>query len=272
MRLSGAARFALAARAPDEVLDLEELVIGIATMGDPSLDYAAVSAQLDRLADEIRDDICPSDPPDRLASQLAGAIGGRLGFHGDAEVYATASSSFLNVVLDCRRGLPILLGVVWILLGKRLGVPIVGVGFPGHFMVCLDQPGARIYIDPFHRGVVREARDLMARLPGRGHTDAERARRLLEPTTDRALLIRMLTNLKNFWIDADEHANALGAIDRILLVGGEQAPEVRDRALVLLHLHRPTEAARDLRRYLTIAPAAPDREVVEQLLQRTEST
>ncbi|MSP54597.1 MAG: tetratricopeptide repeat protein [Myxococcales bacterium] len=271
MKLSAAARFALAARAPDEVLDLEELVIGIAAMGEPSIDYAAVSAQLDRLADEIRDDIRPSDPPDRVASQLAAAIGGRLGFHGDADVYATANSSFLDVVVAARRGLPILLGVVWILLGKRLGVPIVGVGFPGHFMVCLDQPGARIYIDPFHRGVVREARDLMARLPGRG-TDAESARRVLDPTTERALLTRMLTNLKNFWIEADDHTRALAAIDRILLVGGEQAAEVRDRALVLLHLRRPTEAARDLRRYLKIAPGATDREVVEELLQRTEST
>lgn len=271
MKLSGAARFALAARSPDEVLDLEELAIGIATMGKPALDYDAVSRELDRLADAIRDDIRPSDPPDRVAAQLAAAIGSRLGFHGDAEVYATADSSFLDVVIETRRGLPILLGVVWILLGKRLGVPIVGVGFPGHFMVCLDRPGARIFLDPFHRGVVREARDLMDRLPGRGRADADSARRLLEPTTDRALLTRMLTNLKNFWIDADDHLLALGAIDRILLVGGEQPPEVRDRALVLLHLLRPAEAARDLRRYLVLAPTAPDREVVEQLIERAES-
>lgn len=274
MRLSGAARFAIAARSPDEVLDLEELAIGVAAMGNPTLDFAAVSASLDALAAQIIDDVSPASPPDLLASQLASAIGGKLDFHGDASVFDDPGSSFLDVVLERRRGLPILVSVVWMLLGQRMGVPIAGVGYPGHFIACIDRPGARVYVDPFHRGNPLEARDLMERLPSipRGVQASDAARRFLEPTPTRAVITRMLTNVKNLWIDRDEHANALQAVDRILLIGGEQSSEIRDRALLLLHLQRPAEAARDLRRYLTIDPEAADRDVVQQLLQRTEAT
>ncbi len=270
MKLSSAARFALAATAPDEVLDLEALAIGVASLGNPDLDSAAVSAELDRLAEQVRDDVTPSAAPDRLAAQLGSALGGTLGFHGDPAVYARAESSFLDDVLRTRRGLPIALGVVWMLIGERIGVPLVGIGFPGHFLVGLDRPGARMYLDPFHRGRVRDARELMERLPSVRPGDADAARRALEPTPTRPLILRMLTNLKNFWIDEDDHEHALAAIDRMLLVGREQSGVVRDRALLLLHLRRPTEAARDLRRYLVLEPSAPDRDVVEQLLARAE--
>lgn len=266
MKRSAAVRFALAARAPDEVLDLEELVIGVAALGNPDLDFEAVRATLDGLAESIADVVSPSAPPDRLAAQLAAAIGGTLGFRGDRAVFAEPGGSFLDVVLERRTGLPILMAAVWMLLGRRLGVPIEGVGYPGHFLACIDRPGARVYVDPFHGGEVLDARDLLDRA---AVASPDAARRLLEPTGVRPMVVRMLSNLKNLWIDRSDHASALAAVDRILLVGGESAPVVRDRALLLLHLHRASEAARDLRRYLALEPKAADRAVVEQLLLRT---
>lgn len=266
MKRSAAVRFALAARMPDEVLDLEELVLGVAALGDPDLDYAAVSAELDRLAASIEDTVHPSAPPDRLAAQLGAAIGGTLGFRGDRAAFQDAAGSYLDVVLARRTGLPILLAAVWMLLGRRLGVPVAGVGYPGHFLACIDRPGARVYVDPFHGGEVLDGRDLLGRV---GTLTPDTARRMLEPIGVRPMLVRMLTNLKNLWIDQQDHASALAAVDRILLVGGEQASVVRDRALLLLHLHRASDAARDLRRYLALEPAAADRAVIEQLLQRT---
>ena len=191
---------------------------------------------------------------------------------GEAPLGELSQAYRILSVLERRRGMPILLSVVWMLLGKRLGVPIHGIGYPGHFLACVDLPGARVYVDPFNGGEVREARALLERLPTPGgSTDA--ARRMLEPLGTRLIITRMLTNLKNLWIDRGAHTEALAAVDRILLVNGEQAGEVRDRALLLLHLGRPGEAARDLRRYLKIEPLAPDRAVMQQLLERaTESS
>lgn len=280
MALSPITDFALAARAHDDVLDLERLAVGIARIGNPALDATTVALELDRLAVTIADDVHPGLPPDRLALQLRSAMVGRLGFTGDRDGPRDAVDSYLDRVIERRRGLPILLSVVWILLGQRLGVPIAGVNYPGHFLVCLDLPGAWIYLDPFHGGVTREAGELLARLGsragavrGEGGASPLRSageRSLLEPCGVRAIVARILTNLKNLWIDQPDYVGALAAVDRILLIQGEVPSELRDRGLICLHLGRPTEAARDFRRYLQITPEAEDRSVVEALLVKIQ--
>lgn len=259
--------FALLARAPDEALDLEGLAVAIARMGRPGLDEAAVSAKLDALAAEVADDVHPGDAPDRLAAALARAFVSRLGFDGDPDAFKEEEASFLDRVLERRKGLPILLAVVWILLGKRLGVPIVGIGFPGHFLAALDAPGARLYLDPFRSGALVDVARLAERLgPGPD------ARRVLEPASVRAIVTRMLVNLKHLWVERRQLEKAIGAVDRILLVGGELPNEVRDRGLLALHLHRNAEGIRDLRRYVALAPLASDREAILQVIARHTDT
>jgi regulator of sirC expression with transglutaminase-like and TPR domain len=256
------AEFALLARLPDEVLDVEPLVVSIARMGDPKLELRAVAAELDRLAEQIADSIAPSAPPDRLAASLAAQIGGTLGFRGEPSDYRHAESSYLDRVLERRRGLPILLATVWSLLGRRLGVRIEGIAWPGHFLACVMVPGARIYVDPFGGGAAVEASTLLARLPpGVG-------RKVLDPAPTRAIGVRMLHNLKALHLDQEDPKRALEVVDRLLLLGGERAEEVRDRGLLLSALGRDGEARRDLERYLTLAPGAPDRARIEALVRR----
>ncbi len=262
MNLSAMTRFALLARSPDEALDLEAVAVGVARAVDPTADERAVAATLDAMAAEVEDQVHPSTPPDRLAASIARAFGGTLRLRGAPEVFVEPSASALPWVLERRSGLPILLGVVWILLGRRLGVPIAGVSYPGRFLVCLDAPGARIYLDPFSGGDVLEAADLVARLRD---TNADTGR-ALSPCDTRAIGVRMLTNLHHLWLDRGDVEAALGALDRMLLLGGETPERLRDRGLLAAHLRRGPEAARDLRRYLALAPNARDRAVVEQVL------
>lgn len=263
--LSAITEFALAARAHDDVLDLEALTVAVARIGNPGLDAAVVTAELDAMAARIADSVPAGAAPDRLAVALRRAIVTDLGFVGDPGRPAEPEDSYLDRVLQRKRGLPILLSVVWILLGQRLGLPIRGVNFPGHFLVCVDAPGARVFVDPFHGGAIRDGGDLLARLGVRG---SERG--LLEPCGVRPIVTRILLNLKNLWIDRREYVNALAVVDRILLVAGEQPQELRDRGLILLHLGRPREADRDFRRYLKVAPEAEDRVVIEGLLQKIQ--
>lgn len=254
--------FALLARLPDEVLDLERIAASIARMGNPKLDSRAVSTALDTLAEQIGDDISPSASPDRLALALRNNVGGKLGFRGAPEDYRFAESSYLDRVLERRRGLPILLSTVWILLGRRLGVRIEGIAWPGHFLACIMAPGARIYVDPFAGGALVESSALLARLP------PDVGREVLDPAPTRTIGVRMLTNLKAFHLDQGEPARALDVVDRILLLGGERAEEVRDRGLLLAALDRHGEARRDLERYLALRPEAPDRARIEAMLGR----
>ncbi len=255
--------FALAARVHDDVLDLEALAVAIARMGNPALTGATVHQALNALAEQVADRVDLGAPPDRLAARLSLTLGTELDFRGDPSAPPSAEASYLDRVLETRRGLPILLSTVWILVGARLGIPIRGVGYPGHFLVCLDAPGARVFLDPFHGGNQRDGTELLARLgPGTG------ARRLLDPCDTRALVTRILVNLKHLWVGQSDFVNALGAVDRILLIGGEQPVELRDRGLICLHLDRPAEASRDFQKYLKARPEADDRPVIEALLEK----
>ena len=261
MRHSPATEFALLARVPDDALDLERLVLCIARLGAPQLDGPAVSAELDRLARTVEDDVSPGAPPDRLAAAMARAIGDTLGFRGDPSVFGAAESSYLDRVLERRTGLPILRAIVWMRLGARLGVPVSGIGYPGHFLARIETPGAPIYVDPFEGGAVIEAAELLARLP----SGAPRA--LLDPSPTRAIVARVLTNLKHLHIDQERNADALAVVDRLLLLGGEVPAEVRDRGLLLVRLGRDGEGLRDLERYLALSPDAADANAIRNLVE-----
>jgi regulator of sirC expression with transglutaminase-like and TPR domain len=258
--LSPLTEFALLVRAPDDTLDLERLVVCIARMGNPGLLASDVATTLDTLAERVADNAPPSLPPDRLAAALARVIGGTLGFVGDRASFGAAEGSYLDQVLARRTGLPILMAVVWVLLGRRIGVPIAGIGYPGHFLACIDLPGARIYVDPFAGGTPCEAEDLLLRLP----PGLDRA--VLDPAPVRAIVTRMLGNLKNLWVAQQDLERALGAVDRLLLTVGEVPHEIRDRGLLAHRLGRSAESARDLKRYLALAPNAPDAAEVARLL------
>lgn len=263
--LSAITEFALAARAHDDALDLEQLAVGVARIGNPALERQGVRVALDQLAASIQERIDPGQAPDRLAAAFSRAMVHELGFTGDPELARDPRSSYIDVVLQRRTGLPILLSVVWILVGERLGVPLQGVNYPGHFLVCLDAPGARIYLDPFNRGALREPSELLGRVGARVNE-----RRLLEPCGVRPLVTRMLANLKNLWVDAGDYESALAVVDRMLLISGDAPGELRDRGLLCLHLDRPLEARREFQRYLKLLPDAEDRPVIEALVARID--
>src|SRR5262245_38513606 len=77
----------------------------------------------------------------------------QLNFSGDRTDYYSPRNSYLNVVLDRRLGIPISLSVIYLEVGRRLGLPVVGVGLPGHFIVSVTDPSEPLYLDPFHGGV-----------------------------------------------------------------------------------------------------------------------
>lgn len=261
MRLDARTAFALDARMPDDTMDLEALCIGVARIQRPEPDPDAIRATLDRLARQVEDRVHPGAGPDQLAAQLRDAFIGQLGFHGNTEDYGDPRNSFLDVVLERRTGLPILLSIVWMLLGRRLGVPLAGISYPGHFLVSLELEGARIFLDPFHAGVERDPGALLAQL------GPNVPRSVLQPASVRSIVVRVLTNLRHVWVSRRCWAEALEVVERTQLLVGERPDDVRDRGLLLLRLDRRAEAGRELERYLHLAPAAADRDEVEQLLQ-----
>jgi regulator of sirC expression with transglutaminase-like and TPR domain len=177
---------------------LDVAALCIAAHAHPGLDVDEWCGRLDELADG-----CDDPTFDGLRAYLFG----HHGFRGNVDDYSDPENSFLDTVLVRRTGIPITLSLVMMEVGRRLGVDIVGVGMPGHFLV---QDGARpgVWCDPFHGGRRLDldgCRALFDRLHGGARAFHPG---YLAPATSCEMLARMLTNLEHGRLATDPLALA----------------------------------------------------------------
>ncbi|HXG65769.1 MAG TPA: tetratricopeptide repeat protein [Blastocatellia bacterium] len=199
---------------------------------------------------------------DRIAA-LNSLLFEELGFHGNAEHYSDPRNSFLNEVIDRRTGIPITLTLIYMEVGWQIGLPVVGVGLPFHFIAKVAGEGEDIFIDPFNGGrLLGQAgcADLVARMSG-GRMELQPQH--LAAVTKKQMLTRMLSNLLNIYAGSGDYTRAVGAIERILLITPDSAAHVRDLGLLLAHLGQSGRALAELERYLQLAPNAPDGETIQ---------
>lgn len=264
-------RFAQLVSHPEEEFDLAEAALLIAQEERSELDVAAYLRRLDGLAAAVRARLPESPAPEDVIEQLNIQLFREEGLTGNTNAYYDPRNSFLNDVLDRKTGLPITLSVIYLEVGRRLGLPLAGVGFPGHFLVKYTGPSSERVLDPFLGGVTLTHEELAQKLRamyGDPNPFLSQIPSLLAPTSKKEILVRMLRNLKGVYLQHHDFARALQAIDRIVLVDPTLAAEVRDRGAVQQRLGRLQAAVQDFRRYLQMAPAAEDAEAVRAMITR----
>jgi len=255
--------------AAGERTDLARAALAIARIAYPDLDPAPYLRQLDDLAAAVRPRFYPQASPEAAVTELAGYLFGECGFRGNQEEYYDPRNSYLNDVLERRTGIPITLSVVLIETGARLGLGIEGVGFPGHFLVRVAGSRGPLVLDPFFGGRAIGERELLARYRSFVGSDAPALPPdALATTGTPAILTRMLRNLLRAYLDQKDHAHALAAADLLLVLVPDSADEVRVRGLLYEHLECFGAALGDFRRYLELAPEAPDAERIRERVAR----
>lgn len=244
---------------------IEEVALAIAEDAYPGLRTETYLSRLDELAAPLAIRLEGLEGAERLEVFIA-YVYDELGFLGNTEDYYDPRNSYLNEVLDRRLGIPISLAVVLIALGRRAGLQVEGVGFPGHFIVRVGGEGG-LYLDPFTDGQVLEREDLLeiARRALGEHRDL--APEQLRPVDTRSMAVRMLFNLQNIYERRGDHARAMVVCDRLCEVS--DAPfHFRDRGVHALALGAVAAAVEDLESYLELAPEAADHDHVEELLAK----
>ncbi|MFI0237301.1 transglutaminase-like domain-containing protein [Streptomyces sp. NPDC016845] len=245
-------RFAEEARA--ERPDLAQLCLLLAAEGDGALDEAgmdAVQIELDELAGQL-----PFRPggPRSWAIALAELLGARLGFHGSAADYQRLESSLLHEVVRRRRGLPILLSVVWLEVARRAGAPVYGVALPGHFVVGFGDPEERILADPFGAGRVLTGPD--AELLVAGATGAPLDPSMLRPVAPLEVVLRILNNIRAWAATRPERSDvALWALELSLLLPSHPARLRYERAQLLVQRGDFVAGAVELEAYADVVGA-----------------
>lgn len=208
-------RFAELVARPEAEIPLDEAAALIGAHARPGLDVAATLAGLDELARA-----CPAPTFEGLCRHLFEDCG----FRGDREHYGDPRNSYLHEVLERRVGIPISLSVVTMEVGRRLGVPVAGVGMPGHFLVR-HQGEPPDFVDAFGGGVRLDEAGCEALFRARGGVGPWRAE-FLDPVGPRAILTRMLTNLQNVFLPRDLRSAAWVLRLRLLIPGLPPAARV----------------------------------------------
>jgi regulator of sirC expression with transglutaminase-like and TPR domain len=266
MRSDNAARrrFTAQIRLPDDRLNLAEAALCVAWEDRGHGDPDAALRQLDAMAGAVRPRLDPALHPPTVIAALNSYLFDDLGLHGNTWAYSDPANSYLDDVLTSRVGIPIALSVVYLEVGWRLGLPLSGVALPGHFIVRYEAPGQPLFVDPFNAGRLWSDKECLAQVQlFYGSVTDEMMRQIMEPPSRRDILIRLLRNLKNSYLERDDDRRALATIERIMLLDDDPA-ERRDRGLLNARLGRLDIAIDDLDHYARLEPRASDLDLVRR--------
>jgi len=259
--------FRRAVERPEDALDLGRAALVIAESEYPRLDTTAYLARIDELAIEVTKYLTGDESgPHRSIAALNYVLFQKCAFRGNRDDYFDAKNSFLNEVIDRRIGIPITLSILYMEVARRIGLPLLGVGFPGHFLVKYLDDREEIVIDPFNGGDIRTPESLQQLLAGLYGKPVALSPQLLDPVTKRQILRRMLNNLKFIYLRQRDFVKALAALDRMTIAEPNLAEDLRERGQVYLALEYFPQAKADFESYLRLAPDAPDAEKIRDQL------
>lgn len=255
--LESPARARFAALLERDPIPLDAAALAIAQEEYPHLDGGAYLARLDALGARV----ARAGGTGRAASllrALRAVLHDEEGLRGNEEDYSDPRNSYLNDVLDRRLGIPVSLSAIYIEVARRAGLPLAGVGFPGHFLAkYVSASGVEVFVDAFRGGEMLSADECVARYRARTGGQVLDARHL-EAVSTRQILARMLQNLRLVHQERRDDVRAYWVLDRLLLVAPGQLEVLRDRGLAAARLGGLAAAARDLAAYLKALPDAAD--------------
>jgi regulator of sirC expression with transglutaminase-like and TPR domain len=257
------ARFARLTARPESDIDLALGALLIAADGRPDLRFEPTLDALERLAERVRVRLDRGDPPAIVLDRLNDVLFAEVGFRGPtAAEYGDADNSLLDRVIGRRIGLPISLAIVELEVAWRIGLPLHGVGMPGHFLV--GSPDGNL-VDPTSGRLLTpdDCQALLRRALGDRilfHSA------MLRPTGRRAILARVLRNLRTVRLAERDWPAALGVVDLLAVVEPVNPDHGRDRGVLLGRMGRFSEAIAHLSRYLGERPDEADADDVRQVI------
>ena len=272
-------RFAQLMADENDRYSLAEACLLIAADAYEGLDVNRYLAEIERMAARLRGRLPPGAGAEEKIIALNQFLFEDLGYSGNSDDYYDPRNSYLNEVIETKRGIPISLAILYMEVGRKIGLPLEGVSFPGHFLVRLGLRGSTLLLDPYSGGTPLSEDDLRkllrrviaesgrAGLRSAGDVAAELPLdQFLEPAGHRQILARMLRNLKNIYREKDDPQALLRVINRMLVVSPDSHGELRDRGFAYQKLEAFRAALKDLNEYLEREPDAIDADEVRAVV------
>ena len=251
-----------------EPIDLARAALAVAREEYPELDEGRYLRMLDELASGVHAGLPSGASIERRVGRLNTYLFHELGFDGNKTDYYDPRNSFLNEVIDRRTGIPLTLCILYMEVGRRCGLRVDGVGFPGHFLCKVHLDEGELVVDPFSRGQLLGVDEIKRRLQAAVGDQVKFDARVLRAAKPREILVRMLQNLRSVYSERNDMPRALSAVDRLLLLAPENIRGLRERAQLCEQLGGPLAAVRDLEKVLQLEPHASDANVLRARLRK----
>ena len=223
---------------PENEFDIASAALHLAALSRTRPDLAPFETHLAQLGQELSETFAKSvdESLTAAAQALTNVLVVLNDYRGDDQTYDDLQNADLMNVIERRRGLPVALGILYIHSARSQGWHAHGLNFPGHFLVALEKNSERAIIDPFHEGVSRtpnELRELLKLVAGQ---DAELSAEMYAPVTDRAVLLRLQSNIRLRLVQMRCFEKAVRIVESMLLFAPGQSEIWRDLGMLNLQL------------------------------------
>ncbi|MFQ5955478.1 MAG: SirB1 family protein [Kiloniellales bacterium] len=261
---------------PDAAIDLAEAALALASLDRPRVDLGRYRHHLALLVRDVGDaagrrggggDAADHLPEHRLVA-LNRVILGKYGYTGDKLTYDDLQNANLMRVIDRRKGLPVVLGILYLHAARGQGWEAFGLNFPGHFLIRLDARGRRVIVDPFNDGRSCDTVALRGLLKATVGDEVELDPALYAPVANRAILVRLQNNIKLRLIGAQRMQAALEVVENMLLLAPGQAELWHEAAVLNAGLDNLGRAIECLETCLERPAGDAARHAAASLLQR----
>jgi regulator of sirC expression with transglutaminase-like and TPR domain len=250
---------------PDEQIDLLRAALTFALPEYPGLDASKYIGIVEGLAERVLVRRGASEDPAHTIASLNVVLFQEEGLAGNQSEFYDPRNSYLNEVLERRLGIPISLSVIYMEVAQRVGLPVFGVGLPGHFLLKhYDSNGNQTFIDPYVAGGLLSPSECQTRLDEVYGGQMTLQPEFLNTVSKRQILTRMLNNLRSIYVGQRNFKKALTIVDFILAIHPRSPDDLRQRALLRYNQGMLRAAIDDLEEYLRLAPDASDAEEMKQ--------
>jgi len=253
---------------PERDWSLTELAFMVAEQLQADVDISFSRKSLEQLKLTLHEKVSYIDSISEKIQIINNYLFKEQGFSANHDDYFNPENSMLDHVVADRRGIPITLSLIYIELLSVAGIQSSGINFPGHFLVGVKESDHYHIYDAFRLGVKLEKEDIKKMLSNH-HISIENDGELaayLQPASNRQIIVRLLRNLKNYYIEQQNAELSLIVIEMILGLVPFSSDEVRDRGMVYHYLEYTEGALLDLNKYLELEPESPDRGVIEAII------
>jgi regulator of sirC expression with transglutaminase-like and TPR domain len=267
--------FARAIRRPDDEINLAAASLYAASNEFPDLDVIAYQGRIAQFGARVKFRLSAQHTTYDFVGAMHEVLFEESGFVGDSKNYFDPNNSHLNEVIDHLKGNPVALSILYIEVARVAGVTVDGISLRKHFVVAVGSGDERVYVDPFHKGGLLSRKECITSILGKDRVkngdfdDLEH--RYLHPAKKRAMLRRLLSNLKVAHEKHKSYELALAASERIQLLDPSNLRNLSELAHLQTKVGNFGDAVDSLTQFLERAPAGSNTEQAESALRKLKA-